>query len=125
VKNRGLVVITSCGHVGILNTIRQAQEVSGINKLHALIGEARLYRSGRRRAEDVCARLGGAHALQRPGAAAEGQQRRDLLAPVEPIGDPELLLLGPAPLKQAAVRAVTARGFQPLSSVPTRPIYSG
>ena len=38
VKDRGLVVITSCGHVGILNTIRQAQEVSGINKLHALIG---------------------------------------------------------------------------------------
>ena len=38
VRNRGLVVITSCGHVGILNTIRQAQEVSGINKLHALIG---------------------------------------------------------------------------------------
>jgi 7,8-dihydropterin-6-yl-methyl-4-(beta-D-ribofuranosyl)aminobenzene 5'-phosphate synthase len=38
VKDRGLVVITSCGHVGILNTIRQAQEVSGIQKLHALIG---------------------------------------------------------------------------------------
>ena len=37
-KDRGLVVITSCGHVGILNTIRQAQEVSGIKKLHALIG---------------------------------------------------------------------------------------
>ena len=34
----GLVVITSCGHVGILNTIRQAQEVSGIKQLHALIG---------------------------------------------------------------------------------------
>jgi hypothetical protein len=32
------VVITSCGHVGILNTIRQAQEVSGIKQLHALIG---------------------------------------------------------------------------------------
>jgi 7,8-dihydropterin-6-yl-methyl-4-(beta-D-ribofuranosyl)aminobenzene 5'-phosphate synthase len=38
VKDRGLVVITSCGHVGILNTIRQAQEVSGIKQLHALIG---------------------------------------------------------------------------------------
>ena len=38
VKDRGLVVITSCGHVGILNTIRQAQEVSGIKKLHALVG---------------------------------------------------------------------------------------
>jgi 7,8-dihydropterin-6-yl-methyl-4-(beta-D-ribofuranosyl)aminobenzene 5'-phosphate synthase len=38
VKDRGLVVIASCGHVGILNTIRQAQEVSNIKKLHALIG---------------------------------------------------------------------------------------
>jgi 7,8-dihydropterin-6-yl-methyl-4-(beta-D-ribofuranosyl)aminobenzene 5'-phosphate synthase len=38
VKDRGLVIITSCGHVGILNTIRQAQEVSGIDELHALIG---------------------------------------------------------------------------------------
>jgi 7,8-dihydropterin-6-yl-methyl-4-(beta-D-ribofuranosyl)aminobenzene 5'-phosphate synthase len=38
VRDRGLVVITSCGHVGILNTIRQAQEVSGIKRLHALVG---------------------------------------------------------------------------------------
>jgi 7,8-dihydropterin-6-yl-methyl-4-(beta-D-ribofuranosyl)aminobenzene 5'-phosphate synthase len=38
VKDRGLVVITSCGHVGILNTIRQAREVSGVKKLHALVG---------------------------------------------------------------------------------------
>src|SRR5262249_28315283 len=37
-KDRGLVVIASCGHVGILNTIRQAQEVSNIKKLHALVG---------------------------------------------------------------------------------------
>jgi 7,8-dihydropterin-6-yl-methyl-4-(beta-D-ribofuranosyl)aminobenzene 5'-phosphate synthase len=38
VKDRGLVVITSCGHAGIVNTIRQAQEVSGVRKLHALVG---------------------------------------------------------------------------------------
>ena len=38
VKERGLVVITSCGHAGIINTIRQAQEVSGVNRLHALLG---------------------------------------------------------------------------------------
>jgi len=37
-KDRGLVVITSCGHVGIINTIHQAMEVSGVKKLHALIG---------------------------------------------------------------------------------------
>ena len=37
-KGKGLVVITSCGHAGFVNTIRQAQAVSGFNKLHALIG---------------------------------------------------------------------------------------
>src|SRR5262249_25166950 len=38
VKDRGLVVITSCGHVGIVNSVRQAQEISGVQKVHAIIG---------------------------------------------------------------------------------------
>jgi 7,8-dihydropterin-6-yl-methyl-4-(beta-D-ribofuranosyl)aminobenzene 5'-phosphate synthase len=38
VKNRGLVVISSCSHRGVVNAVRQAQEVSGIEKLHALVG---------------------------------------------------------------------------------------
>ncbi|HEY1361355.1 MAG TPA: MBL fold metallo-hydrolase [Xanthobacteraceae bacterium] len=38
VKNRGLVVISSCGHVGIVNSVRQAQEVSGVAKVHAIMG---------------------------------------------------------------------------------------
>ena len=37
-KDRGLVVISSCGHVGIVNSARQAMEVSGVNKVHALVG---------------------------------------------------------------------------------------
>jgi len=37
-KGRGLVVISSCGHVGIVNSARQAMEVSGVNKIHALVG---------------------------------------------------------------------------------------
>jgi 7,8-dihydropterin-6-yl-methyl-4-(beta-D-ribofuranosyl)aminobenzene 5'-phosphate synthase len=37
-KGRGLVVISSCGHVGIVNSARQAQEVSGVKKVHALVG---------------------------------------------------------------------------------------
>jgi 7,8-dihydropterin-6-yl-methyl-4-(beta-D-ribofuranosyl)aminobenzene 5'-phosphate synthase len=36
--DRGLVVISSCGHAGIINTLRRAQEVSGIEKIHALVG---------------------------------------------------------------------------------------
>jgi 7,8-dihydropterin-6-yl-methyl-4-(beta-D-ribofuranosyl)aminobenzene 5'-phosphate synthase len=38
IKDRGLVVISSCGHVGIVNSVRQAQEVSGVQKVHAIVG---------------------------------------------------------------------------------------
>ena len=34
----GLVVISSCGHAGIINTLRRAQEVSGTEKIYALVG---------------------------------------------------------------------------------------
>jgi 7,8-dihydropterin-6-yl-methyl-4-(beta-D-ribofuranosyl)aminobenzene 5'-phosphate synthase len=36
--DRGLVVISSCGHAGIVNTLHRAQEVSGVEKIHALVG---------------------------------------------------------------------------------------
>ena len=36
--DRGLVVISSCGHAGIINTLRRAQEVSGTEKIYALVG---------------------------------------------------------------------------------------
>jgi 7,8-dihydropterin-6-yl-methyl-4-(beta-D-ribofuranosyl)aminobenzene 5'-phosphate synthase len=38
IRGKGLVVISSCGHVGIVNTVRQAQEVSGVQKIHAIVG---------------------------------------------------------------------------------------
>ncbi|MEA2880529.1 MAG: 7,8-dihydropterin-6-yl-methyl-4-(beta-D-ribofuranosyl)aminobenzene 5-phosphate synthase [Hyphomicrobiales bacterium] len=38
IRGKGLVVISSCGHVGIVNSVRQAQEVSGIQKIHAIVG---------------------------------------------------------------------------------------
>lgn len=37
-KGKGLVVISSCGHSGIVNSVRQAQKVSGIEKVHAIMG---------------------------------------------------------------------------------------
>ena len=36
--DRGLVVITSCGHGGIINTLRRAQQISGVEKIYALVG---------------------------------------------------------------------------------------
>ena len=38
VKGKGLVVLTSCSHRGVINAIRQAQKVSGVEKVHAVIG---------------------------------------------------------------------------------------
>ena len=36
--DRGLVVISSCGHAGIINTLRRAQEITNIDKIYALVG---------------------------------------------------------------------------------------
>ena len=38
VRGRGLVVISSCGHAGIVNSVRTAMAVAGTDKLHAVIG---------------------------------------------------------------------------------------
>jgi 7,8-dihydropterin-6-yl-methyl-4-(beta-D-ribofuranosyl)aminobenzene 5'-phosphate synthase len=37
-KGRGLIVLTSCSHRGVINAIKQAQATSGISKVHAVIG---------------------------------------------------------------------------------------
>lgn len=37
-NDRGLVVLSSCGHAGIINTLKPAQEVSGEEKIYALVG---------------------------------------------------------------------------------------
>lgn len=38
VKGKGLVVMTSCGHRGVVNSVRRAMAVSGVNKVHAVMG---------------------------------------------------------------------------------------
>jgi 7,8-dihydropterin-6-yl-methyl-4-(beta-D-ribofuranosyl)aminobenzene 5'-phosphate synthase len=38
VRDEGLVIITGCGHSGIINTIRNAQAITGIHKVYAVIG---------------------------------------------------------------------------------------
>lgn len=38
VKGRGLVVISSCGHTGIVNTVKTAMAVANVDRLHAVIG---------------------------------------------------------------------------------------
>ena len=41
--DRGLVVINSCGHAGITNTLKRAREVSGVGKIYALVGGFHLF----------------------------------------------------------------------------------
>ena len=38
VKGKGLVVMTSCGHRGVVNTVSAAIKVSGVSKVHAILG---------------------------------------------------------------------------------------
>jgi 7,8-dihydropterin-6-yl-methyl-4-(beta-D-ribofuranosyl)aminobenzene 5'-phosphate synthase len=38
VRGKGLVVLTGCGHAGVINTVRQAQLLSGVDRVHAIIG---------------------------------------------------------------------------------------
>jgi 7,8-dihydropterin-6-yl-methyl-4-(beta-D-ribofuranosyl)aminobenzene 5'-phosphate synthase len=38
VRDRGLVVVTGCGHSGAVNIVRHAQRLTGVPGLHALIG---------------------------------------------------------------------------------------
>jgi 7,8-dihydropterin-6-yl-methyl-4-(beta-D-ribofuranosyl)aminobenzene 5'-phosphate synthase len=37
-KGKGLVVISGCGHAGIINTLNYAIELSGTDKIHAVVG---------------------------------------------------------------------------------------
>jgi metal-dependent hydrolase (beta-lactamase superfamily II) len=38
VRGRGLVIVTGCGHAGVVNIIRQAMRLTGVSGLLAVIG---------------------------------------------------------------------------------------
>src|SRR5207245_4633788 len=38
VKRRGLVVVSSCSHSGVVNVLRNAERITGTEKIHAFIG---------------------------------------------------------------------------------------
>ncbi|MCX5804424.1 MAG: MBL fold metallo-hydrolase [Proteobacteria bacterium] len=38
VKDKGIVILSGCAHVGLVNTVKYAQKITGINKVHAVIG---------------------------------------------------------------------------------------
>jgi 7,8-dihydropterin-6-yl-methyl-4-(beta-D-ribofuranosyl)aminobenzene 5'-phosphate synthase len=38
VKDKGLVVLTGCGHAGVINTLKSARQLTGVSQVHAVIG---------------------------------------------------------------------------------------
>jgi 7,8-dihydropterin-6-yl-methyl-4-(beta-D-ribofuranosyl)aminobenzene 5'-phosphate synthase len=38
ISDRGLVILTGCGHAGVVNTMNYAKKITGINRIHAIIG---------------------------------------------------------------------------------------
>lgn len=38
VRRKGLVVLTGCGHAGIVNTVHYAQAITGIREVHSIVG---------------------------------------------------------------------------------------
>ena len=65
---KGLVIITGCGHSGILNIIRHAREVTGVDKIYAVLGGFHLLSSPKehvdevlRELESVAEKIGPAH----------------------------------------------------------------
>jgi 7,8-dihydropterin-6-yl-methyl-4-(beta-D-ribofuranosyl)aminobenzene 5'-phosphate synthase len=37
-RDRGLVVVTGCGHAGLINTVRHARKLTGIDQVYAVVG---------------------------------------------------------------------------------------
>jgi len=38
VKDKGLVIVSGCAHAGIVNTVKHIKKITGIDKVHAVIG---------------------------------------------------------------------------------------
>ena len=38
VKNKGLVVLTGCGHAGLINTLHHARKLTGVTKIYSVMG---------------------------------------------------------------------------------------
>jgi 7,8-dihydropterin-6-yl-methyl-4-(beta-D-ribofuranosyl)aminobenzene 5'-phosphate synthase len=63
VRGLGLVVIASCSHRGVLNSVRRAQAVSGVERIHAVVGGFHLVRP---RTEDEARRTAAAFVAMNP-----------------------------------------------------------
>jgi 7,8-dihydropterin-6-yl-methyl-4-(beta-D-ribofuranosyl)aminobenzene 5'-phosphate synthase len=82
----GLIVITGCAHRGIINTLRHAQNITGVDCIHTVIGGTHLFRASDERLEltihDLKAfgiqRLGVSHCTGNVQAARLAHEFRDV-----------------------------------------------
>jgi len=42
VRGKGLVVITGCGHASVINTVRYTRKLTGVDRVHAIVGSFHL-----------------------------------------------------------------------------------
>lgn len=57
IEGKGLAVITGCAHAGIINTIKHAQKITGVEKLYAVIGGFHLMDADEKRIETTAEAL--------------------------------------------------------------------
>jgi 7,8-dihydropterin-6-yl-methyl-4-(beta-D-ribofuranosyl)aminobenzene 5'-phosphate synthase len=57
VRNKGLVILTGCAHSGIINTVRHAKRVTGIENVYAIIGGFHLEQAGDERIQNSITEL--------------------------------------------------------------------
>jgi 7,8-dihydropterin-6-yl-methyl-4-(beta-D-ribofuranosyl)aminobenzene 5'-phosphate synthase len=53
IKDKGLVVITGCAHSGIINTLKQAQKMSSVVDIYAVVGGLHLEKAADARIEET------------------------------------------------------------------------
>jgi len=46
IKDKGLLILTGCGHAGIINTIKYAKKVTGVRKIYSILGGLHLSGQG-------------------------------------------------------------------------------
>jgi 7,8-dihydropterin-6-yl-methyl-4-(beta-D-ribofuranosyl)aminobenzene 5'-phosphate synthase len=54
---RGLIVLLGCGHAGPINTLKHAMRITGINKIHAVMGGMHLHRAPDKKVENITQHL--------------------------------------------------------------------
>jgi len=52
-SEQGLVVVTGCAHRGIINNLRRAQEITGVERIYAVIGGTHLFRASQEQLEET------------------------------------------------------------------------